>query len=56
MRCIIVEDQPPAQRILKKYIEDFGSLELVGTFGDAIQALEFLKMNKVIRHLKRKGL
>ena len=47
MRCIIVEDQPPAQRILKKYIEDFGSLELVGTFGDAIQALEFLKMNKV---------
>jgi len=47
MKCIIIEDQPPAQRILKKYIEDYGSLELVGTFGDAIQALEFLKLNKV---------
>jgi len=47
MKCIIIEDQPPAQRVLKKYIEDYDSLELVGTFGDAIQALEFLKSNAV---------
>ena len=39
MTCIIIEDQPPAQRILKKYIEDIGSLELKGTFPDAIQAM-----------------
>lgn len=47
MNCIIIEDQPPAQRILKKYIEDVGSLELKGTFSDAIQALEFLRSEKV---------
>ena len=47
MKCIIIEDQPPAQRILKKYIEDFGSLELVGTFGDAIKALDFLSHNEI---------
>lgn len=47
MRCIIVEDQPPAQRILKKYIGDYGLIELVGTFTDAIQALEFMKANSV---------
>ena len=47
MKCIIIEDQPPAQRILKKYVDDFGSLELVGIFGDALQALEFLKTNTV---------
>lgn len=47
MKCIIIEDQPPAQRILKKYIADYGTLELVGTFGDAIQALEFIKFNSV---------
>ncbi len=47
MRCIIIEDQPPAQRILKKYIADYGSLELIGTFTDAIQALEFLKHDDV---------
>jgi DNA-binding LytR/AlgR family response regulator len=47
MNCIIVEDQQPAQRILKKYIEDIGSLTLVGTFGDGIQALDFLQAESV---------
>ncbi len=47
MKCIIIEDQPPAQRILKKYIADYGSLELVGVFGDALQAMEYLKRNRV---------
>ena len=43
MRCIIVEDQPPAQRILKKFIQDVPALELVGVFSDGLQAMEFLK-------------
>lgn len=47
MTCIIIEDQPPAQRILKKYIADVGNLNLVGTFSDAIKALEFLKTESV---------
>ncbi len=47
MKCIIVEDQQPAQRILKKYIEDIGLLTLVGTFGDAIQAMNFLQKESV---------
>ena len=47
MNCIIIEDQPPAQRILKKYIEDTGYLKLKGTFSDAIQAIEFLKSETV---------
>ena len=47
MNCIIIEDQPPAQRILKKYIEDIGSLNLKATFSDAIQAMEFLKSETV---------
>ncbi|MGK7395534.1 MAG: LytR/AlgR family response regulator transcription factor [Candidatus Cyclobacteriaceae bacterium M3_2C_046] len=47
MKCIIIEDQPPAQRILKKYIEDFGSLTLSATFTDAVQAMEFIKSNRV---------
>ena len=45
--CIIIEDQPPAQRILKKYIGDVNQLDLKGTFGDALAALEFLKNNPV---------
>ena len=47
MTCMIIEDQPPAQRILKKYISDLGTLELKATFSDAIQALEFLKTESI---------
>ncbi|MFD1064189.1 LytR/AlgR family response regulator transcription factor [Winogradskyella litorisediminis] len=47
MNCIIIEDQLPAQRILKKYIEDAKSLSLVGTFSDAIEALETIKAQQV---------
>jgi len=47
MNCIIVEDQPPAQRILKKYISDIGTLQLKATFPDAIQALDYLKTEPV---------
>jgi len=47
MKCIIIEDQPPAQRILKKYITDYGSLELVGVFGDALAAMEYLNSHSV---------
>jgi DNA-binding LytR/AlgR family response regulator len=45
--CIIVEDQPPAQRILKSFIEDVKSLELIGTFGEPTAVLDFLKSNRV---------
>lgn len=47
MHCIIIEDQPPAQRILKKYIEDIGSLQLKATFTDAVQAMEYLKAESI---------
>lgn len=47
MNCIIIEDQPPAQRILKKYIEDIDSLQLLNTFNQATKAMEFLQSNEV---------
>tara|TARA_R110002074_G_scaffold382290_2_gene561818 strand:+ start:2601 stop:3317 length:717 start_codon:yes stop_codon:yes gene_type:complete len=47
MNCIIIEDQPPAQRILKKYIDDLGTLELKGTFSDPILAMSFLNFNAI---------
>lgn len=47
MKCIIIEDQLPAQRILKKYIKDLGSLKLIATFSDALQAIEMLKSESV---------
>lgn len=47
MKCIIVEDQVPAQRILQKYVQDFGSLQLEGVFTNALQALEYLQNHSV---------
>ena len=45
--CIIIEDQPPAQRILQKFITDGGSLELKATFSSAIEAITFLQKNSI---------
>lgn len=45
LRCIIVEDQPPAQRILKKFVDDVSHLEQVGVFSNGVDAMEFLKNN-----------
>ncbi|WP_206208111.1 LytR/AlgR family response regulator transcription factor [Wenyingzhuangia fucanilytica] len=47
MDCIIVEDQLPAQRILKKYIEDAGNLNLKAIFNNALEAMDFLQNNTV---------
>ncbi len=47
MDCIIIEDQAPARRILEKYIENMGTLELKGSFTDALKAMAYLKNEKV---------
>lgn len=46
-KCIIIEDQPPAQRILQKFIKDLGTLELVETFNEAAPAIAFLQEHDV---------
>ena len=47
IRCIIIEDQPPAQRVLKRYIDDMGNMDLKATFTDALQAMDFLKTESI---------
>lgn len=47
MNCIIIEDQLPAQRILKKYIEDTNSLNLVGTYTNALEAMQVLQTETI---------
>jgi len=47
MNCIIIEDQPPAQRILKNYISKMDAIRLMDTFSDAVKAIEFIKQEKV---------
>lgn len=45
--CIIIDDEPNALALLEGYIEKIPSLELSGKFFDGVEALEFLKKQKV---------
>tara|TARA_R110002096_G_scaffold189878_2_gene370654 strand:- start:3641 stop:4330 length:690 start_codon:yes stop_codon:yes gene_type:complete len=47
MNCIIIEDEIPAQKILKNFIDKIPSLQLLGVFKAAIEANSFLNNNTV---------
>ena len=47
LQFIIVEDEPLAREVMRDYIREVPSLELVGEFEDAIYAMEMLKTNDV---------
>ena len=47
MKCIIIEDEIPAQRILKSYIAKVSYLELVGTFNAALKAYDVLNTEDI---------
>lgn len=46
-KCIIVDDEPPAIKILKTYIESLNQLEIIGTCRNAFQAIEIITTEKV---------
>ncbi len=45
IKCIIVEDEPLAVKVLSDYISQVPFLELQGTFKDAILATDYLRYN-----------
>jgi two-component system LytT family response regulator len=47
IRCLIIDDEPPARDILARYIQQVPMLELAGECSNAIQALSFLQQTKV---------
>lgn len=47
VKCIIIEDQLPAQRVLARYVEDVPGLELAGAFTDPLAGLAFLRQNTI---------
>jgi len=47
IRCIIVEDEPLAAKVLSDYVSQVPFLELTGIFKDAILATEYLRENTV---------
>jgi DNA-binding LytR/AlgR family response regulator len=47
IRCLIIDDEPLAQRILERYIQDVPGLELVQKCSNALDAIEILKEQKI---------
>src|SRR5205085_11535802 len=47
LRCIIIEDEPLAAKVLVDYVAQVPFLELQGTFKDAILATEYLRSHSV---------
>ncbi len=45
--CLIVEDEPASQEILKKYVVDFPALDLKGVCSNAFQAGESLQKEEI---------
>lgn len=47
VQCLIVDDEPMARDVVRRYIEQIPSLHVAGEFGNAIDATLFLQKNTV---------
>lgn len=47
IKCLVIDDELPAREILKKHINGVEALELCGTCSNAVEAISFLKDNRV---------
>jgi DNA-binding LytR/AlgR family response regulator len=47
LKCIAIDDEPPALALLKEYIDKIPSLKLLHTFNDAIAGNEYLQAGTV---------
>lgn len=46
-KCLVIEDEPLAQQVLKKYIADHPMLQLAGVCNDALEAQQLLASEKI---------
>lgn len=47
IKCLVIDDEPPARDILKKYIAGVELLQLAGECSNAVETLSFLQGNSV---------
>lgn len=47
IKCMVVDDEPLAQKVLEKYISRLPSLQLVKKCSNALEAMAFLHQNRV---------
>jgi DNA-binding LytR/AlgR family response regulator len=47
IRCLVIDDEPPARDVLKKYVSDVEVLQLAGECSNAVETFSFLQGNSV---------
>jgi DNA-binding LytR/AlgR family response regulator len=47
LKCLIIDDEPLAQNIIENYLEQFSFIELVAKCENALNALEWMKKQKI---------
>ena len=47
IRCLIVDDEPPAREIIRRYIQEIPTLELAGECANALQAFALLQQQPI---------
>ena len=47
IKCILIDDEPLAIKVLQNYFTNFSDFEIIGTFNNALESLEFINNNAV---------
>ncbi len=47
IRCFIIDDEPPAREIIRRYIDEVPMLELAGESSNAVQAMALLQQQAI---------
>lgn len=47
VKCIIIDDEPLASKVIKNHLKEFQNMELVGTFSTPIEALPIIENNEI---------
>ena len=47
LRCLLIDDEPPALKVLASYISNINGLEIVAQCKNAIEALDILHQKTV---------
>jgi two-component system LytT family response regulator len=47
IKCLVVDDEPPAREILRRYVQEVPTLQLAGECANAVQALAVLQQQSI---------
>ena len=48
LRCLLVDDEPPAIKVLESHISNSNGLEIAGICKKAVEAMDFLQEKAIV--------